>query len=108
MTDEELKKWLSADRDTIAGDGFSRRVLSALPPRPTPFPWKRPAILSVMAATGCWLGLFVFSGEESLQQALSLAQFQWLASQPVRWFVLVYVVSAVLVNGLVSESETAR
>jgi hypothetical protein len=72
MTDkpDKLDRLLREDANAaLADEGFTARVLGALPPAPArPFPWLKPALVLGSTALGAALALVFAPGDTSLAQ----------------------------------------
>ena len=67
---DRIDRWLREDaRRTLADDGFSARVLAALPaPRVRPQPWLKPLLVIGSAALGSALAVLLAPGGLSVAQ----------------------------------------
>lgn len=73
LSDEQLDELLRGNLVTaVADDGFSARVMRALPPRPRRHPW----LLPVAALAGCLLAGLALLPAPPLQQATG----EWFAA----------------------------
>lgn len=55
--DARLEAWLRSDSEALPDDGFSARVLAALPPARPSFAWRRTLLVAAGAALGYALAL---------------------------------------------------
>ncbi len=105
--DQQLQTLLSSESDWVADDGFTERVLAAVPQRPI---WRWPRIgrtwiVPGMTLAGSLLGLIVLPGGDWLQALLAqLPHTQGFQHWPVAWLILVYASCWAVVSSLVDSS----
>ena len=96
--DAHLIALLSPERAAIPDDGFSARVVAAVPRSPRR-EWLRPCILAGMTSAGCLLGVVVLPGTEGLRVLLGQLPYGSLFSAlPIPWLLLAYLLCGVAVS----------
>lgn len=102
--DEQLQTLLAAEPDCVADDGFTERVLLAMPRRRNRR-WPRAMIVPGMTLAGSLLGLIILPGGAWLEAVLrQLPHAQGIQSWPLSWLILVYASCWAVVSSLVNSS----
>lgn len=99
---------LLAETRVIPDDGFSARVMSALPPRRARRSFRLP-ILVGMTALGWVVSMVILPGGKFLHDLLAfMPNAGWLASIPVHWLLALYLISWMIVSAVVEERSTVE
>jgi hypothetical protein len=99
---------LLAETRVIADDGFSARVMNALPPRRTRRSFRLP-ILVGMTALGWIVSMVILPGGKFVHDLLALIPNSgWLATIPIHWLLALYLICWMVVSAVVEERSAVE